>query len=455
MIKIDETIFKDYDIRGIYPTSINEDTYYLIGRSIVRYLKVNEIAVGRDTRLSSPSLFKNLVKGITDEGADVVDLGLISTEIHYFASGKYGFPANVIVSASHNPPQYNGLKIVTRGVVPLHGGFGLPEIKNLTLKQEFKKPVSLGHVTSKSILNEWISHALDFIKIDDLNKLKVVVDAGNGMGGISWQKLIGKLGSVEIIPLFFEPDGHFPNHLPDPLKDENMKFLRDKVKETNADLGIALDGDADRMFMVDNLGRNVSGTITTAILAEALLKKKGPNPVLYNAVCGRVVPEIIKKYSGRPVRVRVGHSFIKGAMKKENALFAGEHSGHFYFRDDFFADSSLIAGLLVLEYLSNGNMKLSDIVNKLNKYPASPEINFKVENPLEILDKVESSVKNPLNTDRLDGLSVWFEDWWFNLRSSKTEPYVRLNIEADDKELLEEKVKEVKNLLTDLGAQQV
>ena len=437
-VKIDASIFRDYDIRGIYPSELNEDSYYIIGKAIAAYLKVKEIAVGRDTRLSSPSLFKSLVQGINDVGIGVVDLGLISTEINYFASGFYGFPANIIVSASHNPPEYNGLKIVTKGVVPLHGSFGLPEIKNLALKQEFPKPKSKGSIRKMDVLADWSKHLLSFIDLKALKPLKVVIDAANGMGGISWNAVIPNL-PVTVIPMYFNPDGRFPNHLADPLDSRNLVDLQKKIKEVGADIGLAIDGDADRLFIVDDKSSLISGSMTTAMLSEHLLTKKGQAPVLYSVTSGKIVPETIRKYQGTPVRTRVGHSFIKTEMKKQNAVFGGEHSGHFYFRDNFFADSSTIAGLLFLEFLSLKHQKLSDLRKDYEKYASSGEINYIVDDVKKILDNLLRTYKKG-KIDKIDGITIEFRDWWFNVRLSKTEPLIRLNIEADTKKLLIEKL---------------
>lgn len=451
---VDPTIFRDYDIRGIYPQQINEEVFYLLGRAATSYLKVNEIAVGHDMRLSSPSLFEALCHGIVDSGVDVVDLGLISAEMHYFASGKYKFPANMIISASHNPSEYNGLKIVTAGVVPLHAKRGLPEIKNLMLAQKFPSCGKKGKVGKKSILNDWISHALSFINPTCLKPFKVVIDAGNGMGGICWSKAAKRL-PIEIIPLYFEPDGHFPYHLPDPLKLQNLVDLKKTMRKHKADIGLAIDGDADRLFVIDEKGVPLSGTITTAILAATMLEKYGLGTVLYNAVCGRIVPETVKRFDGTPIRVRVGHSFIKEYMKTHNALFAGEHSGHFYFRDNYFADSAFIAGLIFLEFLSVQNQRLSSITKKYNKYPASGEINFKIPSPNKIFPQLESKFQDAISTDYIDGLSVWYPTWWFNLRVSKTEPLVRLNVEANDSKLLENNLKKLEKIIIDLGGKKV
>ena len=452
-----DSIFHQYDIRGIYPTQLNEETYYILGCALATYLAVDKIAVGHDTRLSSPSLFKALIKGIISQGVDVVSLGLISTEINYFASGKYGFPANAIITASHNPAEYNGLKIVTRGVVPLHGDFGLPQIKKLAQENNFSVSAKKGKIVKMDILNDWITHTLKFIKPNKLKSLRVVIDAGNGMGGISWKKLIEKL-PIEIIPMYFEPDGHFPHHLPDPLKQENVSDLKREIVNQKADLGMAIDGDADRIFIVDETGKQLSGTITTAILASYLLQKYGPSPILYNAVCGKIVPDSISANGGKSIRTRVGHSYIKEYMKKENALFAGEHSGHFYFRDNFFADSSTIAGLIFLEYLSKENMPLSQVAAKFDKYKSSGEINYVVSNLSKqagsdiVIQSIENKFKDAESIDHIDGLSVWFPDWWFNLRASNTEPMVRLNMEADSKEILDDKLYIVENELNILGA---
>jgi len=457
-----DKIFHQYDIRGIYPSELNEDTYYILGRALASYLSVDKIAVGHDTRLSSPSLFAALSSGILDQGTNVVNLGLISTAFNYFASGKYMYPANVIVSASHNPAQYNGLKIVKKGAVPLHGDYGLPQIKKLAEANQFTNPQNKGKMEIVDVLDDWVDHTLKFININSLKPLKVVIDVGNGMGGISWEKLKEKL-PLTVIPLFFEPDGHFPHHLPDPLKSENIKDLTEEIVRQKADLGFAIDGDADRIFISDETGRQISGTITAAMLADYLLAKRGVSPVLYNAVCGRIVPEIIKSHGAKAVRVRVGHSFIKERMRMENALFAGEHSGHFYFRENFFADSSTIAGLIFLEFLSQQNQPLSQVVARYDKYKSSGEINYKLVIPKGVKpkhpwDDVASHLlrifKDATSIDFIDGLSVWYPNWWFNLRPSNTEPMVRLNLEADTQEILDEKLSLVENELKALGVYQ-
>ncbi|MBI4066942.1 phosphomannomutase/phosphoglucomutase [Candidatus Gottesmanbacteria bacterium] len=469
----DLKIFHDYDIRGIYPTEINESIYTLIGQALAKYVKIGPIAVGHDMRISSPSLSRALIEGITSLGIDVVDLGLISTEMLYFACGKYDYPLSCIVSASHNPPEYNGLKGVLRGMIALNGSYGFPEIKEIIAKQfsdktprgwqagvatqamtppMVKESRKIGTVTTKNILTDWISHLLSFVDEKFLKPLKVVVDAGNGMAGITWQNLMAKL-PIEIIPLYFEPDGTFPHHIPNPLEESNLKDIKKKIRQENADCGFAFDGDADRFFILDGKGEVLSGTITTAILASHLLQKHGPASILYNAICGRIVPETIKKYHGTPYRVRVGHSFIKQYMRQFDGLFAGEHSGHYYFKYNHYADSSAIAALLFLEYVSKVGKKVSDMRLEFDKYPQSGELNFLAPNIDEILNTIRTNQsKKATSIDEIDGLSIWYPTWWFNMRASKTEPLLRLNIEADNKTILQEKKTQLIDKLLTLGA---
>lgn len=443
-------VFRDYDIRGIYPTELDEDTYYRIGRAMSVFLKVERIAVGRDMRLSSPQLFAALVDGITDQGVEVIDLGLISTEMHYFASGKYEFPANAMVSASHNPPEYNGLKIVTKGVVALHGEYGLPEIRQIAEQNQFTSAPRKGDITQQDILQSWVDHALSFVNAAQLRPLKVVLDTGSGMGGIAWTEVAKRL-PISLTSLHPELDGTFPYHPADPSKPANIVDLQQAVRIQQADIGIALDGDADRIFLIDETGEPVSSTAMTAMLAEYLLQQHGRAAVLYNVIIGRRVPEVVSEYGGTPVRVRVGHSFIKQYMKDYNAVFAGEHSGHYYFRDNYKADSSLIAGLLVLQFLSMHSKPLSEVVDVYASYPQSGEINFTVPDRTQMIAQIRQ-VYSSAKIDEIDGLTFWYEDWWFNLRASKTEPLLRLNIEANNDDILTRKVTELVSRIEGWGA---
>ena len=324
---LNPSVFHDYDIRGVYGKELDEEGFYRVGCALATYLQVDEIAVGRDMRVSGPGLLEALIEGITDMGTNVVNLGLISTEIQYFASGEYEYPANAIVSASHNPPEYNGLKIVEKGAIPLHGNYGLPEIKELAVKNEFTKAETKGTVTERDIFDAWIEHCLKFIDLDvlkNMNKtMKIVVDAGNGMAGPTWNAIKDHLPNIDIVPLYFEPDGTFPNHQPDPIKPQNIVLAQAAIKEHNADFCIALDGDADRAFIIDENADFVPGTIVTAILADEFLTREPGKMVIYNVNVGKIVPEVVKQHGGTPMRVRVGHSFIKTYMRENDAIFAG------------------------------------------------------------------------------------------------------------------------------------
>ncbi len=450
MPQLNLSSFHDYDIRGVYQEEIDENFYYHLGKAVALYIGEGPIAVGHDARTSSPTLTASLIEGITDYGVDVVSLGQISTEMHNFACGKYGFAANIAVTASHNPGKYNGAKIAKRGVIPLHSGFGLPEIKKLIV-QDLPKSRVKGAVTTQDIFKAWIEHCLTFIKKDTLKPFKVIVDGGNGMGGPSWMAMQNEL-PCEIVPMYLDPDGTFPNHEANPLKDENTHELQERIKKEGADLGIALDGDADRIFFIDETGTKLSGTVTTAILASHFLKhEKGY--ILYNAICGRIVKETTLALGGTPLRTRVGHSFIKEAMKKYDGIVAGEHSGHFYFRDCFYAESTLIAGLLMMQFMSDENVTLSSIRKQFDIYPESGEINFVVKNRDMAAQNIrEKYQKEAAEFDELDGYSFWYPDWWFNVRLSKTEPLLRLNIEADNESILEEKVKILSADLESMGA---
>jgi phosphomannomutase len=451
MPNLDLGSFHDYDVRGIYGTEINEEFFYHLGKSFALYFKQAPIGVGHDTRASSPSLTKNFIEGMTDYGVDVVDLGNISTEMHNYSSSNHPFYANVMITASHNPPEYNGVKSALHGVIPLHGGFGLPEVKAF-MNQEIPKPEKKGTVTKKDMFDEWIQHVLNSVDRSRMKQgMKVVIDAGNGMGGPAWNKIKDML-PVEIIPMFLDPDGTFPNHMPDPSKDANLQMLIAKVKETGAALGIALDGDADRAVFVDELGNKLSGTIVTAMFAEYFLhQKKGA--ILYDATVGRVVKEVVEKNGGRAVRCRVGHSFIKTQMKEEDAIFAGEESGHFYFSMNGNAESSLVAGLLMIEIISEKGKPLSEIRKEYDIYPRSGETNFKVPDSQAMIAKLTEIYEPKADSvDQLDGYTFWFKDWWFVVRLSKTEPLLRLFMEADTKERLYTHMQEVISTLESNGA---
>ncbi len=344
MPEFDSTIFKAYDIRGIYPDQLDGQTGYLIGNALSVYLKPRQVVVGRDMRLSSQALFDSFTRGVTDAGVDVVDVGLVSTDGLYFAVGKYGYDAGVMITASHNPKQYNGFKICKGEAIPLSGSDGLNQIADLVALNDPKIRPERGAIVRREISDDYTENCLSFVNIDELKRYKVVFDAGNGMAGQTLPPVLDKI-NLESIQLYFELDGNFPNHPASPIEPENLEHLIAKIKETEADFGVAFDGDADRMFLVDRNGAALGGDMVTAMVAQNLLADHPGQTILYNVICSRAVPELISRLGGTPVRTSVGHALIKPLMREKNAIFGGEHSGHFYFRDNWFADSGMIAFL--------------------------------------------------------------------------------------------------------------
>jgi phosphomannomutase len=444
---MDPAIFKAYDVRGIYPGELNEDIAYQIGRAFVAFLGADRVAVGRDMRLSGPALAGALLQGIAAQGAEAVDLGLTSSDELYFAVGKFGYPAGIMVTASHNPAEYNGLKMCRAEAVPLSESTGLTEIRDMILNDPIPAPARQGTITQRDVLDGYVEHALSFIDAKTLRPLKVVADAGNGMAGMILPRVFAQL-PCELVPLYFDLDGSFPNHPANPIEPANIADLQAKVRETGADVGVAFDGDADRMFIIDEHGTFVGGDMVTAMVAQRLLRRYPGAAIVYNLICSRSVPETIKAAGGRPIRERVGHSFIKATMRREDAVFGGEHSGHFYFRDNWYADSGLIAFLSVLELLSDANQPVSAVLQPIDPYKRSGEINSEVKDITAIITSVEEHYRAAGATiDKLDGLTVEYPDWWFNLRPSNTQPLLRLNVEAANDEELRAKTAEVLGLV--------
>ena len=442
-VNIDPAIFSAYDIRGIYGKDLTDEIAYRIGRAAALYLQVPEIAVGRDMRLSSSALAASLLRGITDQGASAVELGLTTTDELYFAVGKFNYPAGIMITASHNPKQYNGMKFCRAQAAPVSLETGLGDIRDLAIRGEFPEPASKGRVTRRDVTDDYIRHALSFIDISMVRPLKVVIDAGNGMAGMIMPRVFQHL-PCELIPLYFELDGNFPNHPASPIEPENMEDLQKKVRETHADLGAAFDGDADRMFPVDEHGNIVDGSMVTAVVSQSLLRKYPGSTILYNLIVSKSVPELIEQMGGKAIRTRVGHSYIKAEMRRTNAIYGGEHSGHFYFRDNWFADSGLIALLIMLELVSIENKPLSELLKPLDKWVRSGEINTRVKDvPGKLKALEEHYGSQAQSVDHLDGITLDFGDWWFNVRPSNTEPLLRMNLEAKTKELMEQKRDEV------------
>jgi len=448
---LDLSIFKDYDVRGTYPNQINGDVAKSIANAIVAKFKPKSVAIVRDMRLSGAEIRDNMVDVFLSTGVDVYDAGLGGTEMSYFIAGTMDYDLTLMISASHNPPEYNGMKLVKKGPIAVTSTSGLFEVRDLMVSAGKLPPAEKkGTLTTIDILEDWKKKVLSLIDPSVFKPLSVVVDAGNGMAGMLVPKGFEGL-PFKLTSLYFELDGRFPNHVPNPLVEANNRDLIAKIKETGADVGITFDGDADRIFLIDDTGRAVSGTITTALLARYFLKKFPGELILYNAICGRIVPETIAKHGGTSKRVRVGHSYIKTYMKETGAVFAGEHSGHYYYRDFFKAESGVLSALLVLALLSTEDKKLSELVAELDKYPASGEINFIVENTKEVLDAIRNGFTDAVSKDELDGVTVWYDTYWFNVRLSKTEPLLRLNVEADNAEILKTKTDELVKKIQILG----
>ena len=434
-----EAIFKAYDVRGVYPDQFDEDAAYRIGGAFATFTDASTVLVGRDMRVSSGPLTDSFIRGVTDAGADAVDLGLCSTDLVYFASGVRGLPG-AMFTASHNPPQYNGIKFCREGAAPVGEDTGLADIKALAASGVAKAD-RVGSVAQEDMLEAFADHLLGRVDVGGMRPLVVAIDAANGMGGKVVPAVFDRL-PVKTIPLYFELDGTFPNHPADPIQPENLKDLQSTVVREGADVGLAFDGDADRVFLVDENAEPVSGSLTTALVAQRLLREHAGSAVVYNVICSRVVREVIESDGGTAYRSRVGHSFIKQLMAETNAVFGGEHSGHYYFRDNFRADSGLLAALYVLEIMSVEGRPLSELLAPLKRYVASGEINVEVADQQAVIAKIEDRFSDG-RLDKLDGLTVDYDDWWFNVRPSNTEPLLRLNVEAVSQDLMEAKRDEI------------
>lgn len=432
------SIFKAYDIRGIYPTELNEDTIYKIGRAFVKFLNCKNVVVARDARHSSPSLHKALVKGITDQGADVVDIGLSSIAMFYFSIANYKLDSGLMVTASHNPKQYNGLKLCREKAIAISEETGIREIEAL-VNTDFKKEKK-GKVTKKNVLKDYIDYVLKFSK---KSNLKIVFDFSNAMVALAGTKIFKKICNA--VYLNEKIDGTFPGHEANPVKEENLVQLKNKVKQEKADFGICFDGDGDRVGLVDENGQTVANDMLTILISKSFLKNNPGEKIVYDLRFSRAVKEEVLASNGKPVFTRVGHSFIKEKMRKEKAIFAGEFSGHFFFRENFFTDSAIIAALKTINLIEEAKKPLSELIKPFKKYWQTGEINFEVEDKDAKIRQVEALFKDG-KISRLDGVTVEYQDWWFNLRKSNTEPVIRLTLEAGTKQ----KMQEMKNKITKL-----
>ncbi|OFV87727.1 MAG: phosphomannomutase/phosphoglucomutase [Acidobacteria bacterium RBG_16_70_10] len=443
MPPIDPSIFKAYDIRGIHPTQLHAEVARRVGRAFVHYLGARRIAVGRDVRVSSPELMGAFVEGARAQGSDVIDIGVVGTDILYYHVARHDLDGGAIVTASHNPREWNGIKMVGRGAVALSGDAGIREIREHILAGDYADACpARGSVETVSILEEYAQHCLSFIDVGAVPRLKVVLDAGNGMGAVGASAIFPRL-PVETVRMYFEPDGTFPHHPPDPLVEENRREIMARVRAEGADLGIAWDGDADRCFFIDDTGAFVPGDFVTAILGEAFARREPGARIIYDVRASRAVPDRVRAAGGVPLVNRVGHAFIKKRMREETAVFGGEVSGHFYFRENWFADNGMIPALIMLERLGRERRRLSQILRPLREtYHISGEINSGVQDVGRALARIEERYADG-RIEKRDGISVDYDDWHFNVRPSNTEPLVRLNLEATSREAMERRRDEV------------
>ena len=445
---LDPKVFKAYDVRGLYPSELDEEGASRIARAYVEQFEPRRIAVGRDMRLSSPAVGSAVVEGAAEAGADVLDIGLIGTEMLYYAVGELALDGGICVTASHNPKDYTGMKIVRRGALPVGGESGLSEIRARAL-DDLGDAEARGAVRAQDVWPGFVEKVLSFVDPAAIEGLRVVVDAANGMAGLMLTPVLERLPQLDVVPSFFEPDGSFPNHEPNPLLPENREYIVARTREENADLGVAYDGDADRCFFVDDTGEFVPGDFVTALLAQSMLEKEPGAKVIYDVRASWAVPKTIEKAGGVPLVNRVGHAFIKHRMRKEQAAFAGEVSAHYYFRDFSQADSGVVPFLLMLELLSRRGRKLSELLEPFrSQYFLTGEINTPVADvALKLQELKERYAAEGGRISHLDGISVEFEDWHFNVRPSNTEPLLRLNLEALSPELMEERRDEVLALI--------
>ncbi len=446
-MQINPSIFKAYDIRGIYPQDLNEGIAYRLGRALVVFTGAKTVVVGRDVRLSSPSLFNEVSRGILDQGGEAIDVGVVSTPMFNFAVAEYKeHEAGIMITASHNPKEYNGFKLCYGNALPIGGETGMAEIKKLVMEGNFGEEKK-GKIEKKEILKNYVEKIFSLVNVDEIKPLKVVVDTGNACGAVPLLEIFEKL-PCKLVPLYFELDGNFPNHEANPLKEETLKDLKKKVLEEKADLGVAFDGDADRVGFVDEKGNTVRGDMIAALVAKELVGESPKALVFYDVRSSWAVREEVEKMGGMAKMCRVGHALIKKQMREEAALFAGEFSSHFYYKNFYNVESGDLTMLKILEIVSKENRPFSEVVMPLLRYYHSGEINFEVEDKMGKMKELEKRYTGMAkDVSHLDGIRLEFDDWWFNVRPSNTEPLLRLNLEAKTKELMEEKKMELMEII--------
>lgn len=445
---MNEHLFKAYDVRGKVGSELNADSCERIGKAFADWLpSEGAVAVGYDMRPDSRQLAAAVIEGLRLQGREVWSIGQVASDMLYFAVGHFELAGGAMITASHNPGEYNGIKFCREQARGVGIETGLAEIRDLALANDFAPSLDKAAVIEKEVMEAWIEHALSFVNVADWPKYRLAVDAGNGMAGAVMPHLVKHLPQQSVEALYWELDGTFPNHLANPLDERTLVDLQAKIGEQQLDFGIAFDGDGDRAVLIDETGKPLSGTIMTAILAKYFLEKTPGAHILYNAICGRVVPETIAAGGGEGHRTKVGHSYIKAEMRKHDAVFAGEHSGHYYFRDNFSADSGLIAALVAVQVLAESGKSLSQLVAEFDKYVSINETNFEVEDKTAVLARLQKDFQDGTQ-DNLDGLTVNYADSWFNVRASNTEPLLRLNAEATSPAALDELVQRVTAVIT-------
>ena len=444
-MEINKSIFKSYDIRGIYPSELNDEVAFNIGASFAKLAGAKKIAVCRDARLCGSGLLQALAKGVISEGVELCYIGQLPTECLYFSVGNYDFDAGIMITASHNPKDYNGFKMLKKsedGNIRIVRGKALLESFDV---KNFDKG-DLIELNKKDILKDYLNHIFSFVDLSEITPLKIVIDASNGVAGKIVSEIQDKL-PVEIIPLNFDPNGDFPNHSPNPLAEGSTKQIAEKIISEKADFGLIFDGDADRVFLVDENGGLVRADATLLILAKHFLDKNHGAVIAYNAICSKSVPEFIEKWGGKTIRTQVGFVNVQDGLIKNNGIMGGELSGHYCFKDYFYLDSGMIAMLVLLQAISKDGRKVSEIIKELSPYAKGAEINFQVADKDAILEKVKEKYSDG-KQDFLDGITVEYKDWWFNARASNTEPLLRLTIEADTEEILKAKQKELTKIIS-------
>lgn len=464
-MKINPNIFKAYDIRGIYPNELNEETAFLIGKAFIRYLKKIgkveshfRIIVSRDDRPSSMPLMENLIKGLAQENVKIINAGQTSTPMHYWIINKELADGGIMITASHIPKEFNGFKISRETAIPLGVDSGLNDIKDIIESENFtptsKEPKILGDkkmnevwgftIYDQNYLKKYVRFLTGGL---DLKSMKIAIDNGNGMAGAILPSLFKELPTLKIIPLYFEPDGTFPNHEANPLKEETLNKLKETIKNEKADMGIAFDGDGDRIFFLNKEAKRISADLITALIAEDYLKKHPGASILYDPRSSKIVKEAIEFLGGTAIMSKVGHAFFKKAMRENDAIFGGELSGHYYFKDFFSADSGIFAMLKVLSIISESRKNIDELIKPFQKYFHSGEINFNVKNQKKVIEKIKGKYKDAKKIFDFDGTTIEYDDWWFNLRPSNTENLLRLNLEAKTENLMKEKVKKISDLI--------